>query len=173
MSDILWTYRDATAGEYDPDYLLDVLREENVRALGADEVYATAMHITINTNQAGTSQVDEAQRIRGMESMLQWLFQDFESVLDHREWDGEAKDIHIYSPAVEVGPRYHRVHAHFIVRVLTTRGLNVGKTADNLRSWLRQQTGRNFYVHVRLMNSRTENYALKQLQRRRRMRRRT
>lgn len=157
--------RDADIGEG----LQSALDEFNRLSLGLpedgdEEIRVSTMQITINTNRAGRTAAETEQLVMGFKYMMEQLFtrESLNSIIPVRE-GGRILRVKIYSPAIEIGPRFRRVHSHFVMRVTTVGGIDLSRMGPNLSAWCREFVvySHNFYVNVRLLDGRADNYILK------------
>lgn len=130
----------------------------------ADErqVRISKFAILHNTNLSGGDwAVDELQEY--LERKL-WTIDVLERLIPLRSDDPRhLLSIEILAPAIEIGDRQRRVHAHWVLRIRHADRVVMGRLQPALQRHFREESVfSSGFVSVRLLDSAAENYALKE-----------
>ena len=119
----------------------------------------TKVEVLINTNVTGGNAIIDALE-HYLQSQL-WTAKTLEKIIELDDPKLLLK-VEVQAPAIEVGARQRRIHAHFILRIRHAAKVHLGRLQPNIQRHVRQNSMfLNAFVSVRLLNSVADNYALK------------
>lgn len=125
-------------------------------------VRITKVEVLINTNVSGGGAIIAALR-RYLEEAL-WTKETLQALIPLQPQRAHLLlAVEVQAPAIEIGGRQRRVHAHFILRIRHAARVVLGRMQPAMQRHLRQNSPFvGGFVSVRLLNAAAENYALKE-----------
>lgn len=127
-------------------------------------VRITKVEVLINTNmsEGGSGAIIEALATY-LRDVL-WTERELESVIVLEPDNPRLLlAVEVQAPAIEVGARQRRVHAHFILRIRHAARVHLGRLQGSLQRHVKRHSiFLGAFVSVRLLNAAAENYALKE-----------
>jgi hypothetical protein len=124
------------------------------------------LNVMINTNRAGTTEYEENHIIERLDELINTL-RDFPEMWDDLiiMHEGEPLRVIVHDHGIEVGERYHRVHAHFVVRIIHNGRVNIGpmyrRWQQVLAPYLADIAPNGINMRIDLMDTTRDNYFIK------------